>query len=338
MRETMTYTEFCRQWISEEKYIVCHTSGSTGRPKEILLPKSEMSKSAWRTIGFFGLNGNSRLHSCISPDFIGGKMMAVRAFMLIDGFNGRIPGNLTYEKPSNRPLENYEGSKIDLLAVVPSQMEWIVSKAEEERNGMASHSLPEIGAILVGGAPVASSLRKKIEESGLNAWETYGMTETASHIAVRKIEMNPSPFKPLPGIRISPENDCLAIEIEGWQRIVTNDIARIDGCGNFEILSRADNAIITGGKKVFPEEVEKEISAQFDFPVAISWEEDEKWGQKIVLLAETDSEKIEECEIIDRCRLVVEGYKVPKRVIFGKIPRTANGKVARKVCSNKKML
>lgn len=313
----MTYDDFLAEWRNDSDSIRCFTSGSTGAPQPILLPKREVLASARRTVDFFNLGKDSFLYSCVSPDFIGGKMVAVRAFS-IDPAAPRFG----YENPSNRPLAGYDGPLIDLLSVVPSQMEWIVDNLAD---------VPSLGAILVGGSFIPDSLRRKIAASRLNAWETYGMTETASHVALRKIEWPQSPFSPLPGIKISDADGCLRIDIEGWKQVITHDLVRIDGEGRFEIYGRSDNVIITGAKKVFPEEVEALLEGVFPFDLAISWEPDEKWGQKVVMIADCNpAGEWSEQRIITACKGILPPHQVPKGVVYGRVPRTPNGKIRRK--------
>lgn len=299
----------------------CHTSGSTGVPKSIYLPKREMLRSAERTISFFGLHPGATLYSCISPDYIGGKMMGIRALAL--GYDPAREDNRTrfcYETPSNRPLSEATVNRIDLLAVVPSQMQWIVDHQE---------MMPEFGAILVGGSSIPKSLREAIEDSGLPAWESYGMTETSSHIALRKIKKEPAPFTPLQGIRVSSEEGALAIEMEGWQRIETNDMVHIYADGGFEILGRKDNVIISGGKKIHPEKVEDLLREGLGIDVAITSREDKKWGEKVVLVLE--SSELSDEEIIGVCKGLLDNYLVPKEIIRHSIPRTETGKISRKL-------
>lgn len=310
----MTYEDFFEEWHNDKEFVKCHTSGSTGQPKEIVLPKIEMLKSARRTLRHFSLNPQSHFHSCISPDFIGGKMMAVRA---IDS-----GAQLTWETPSNRPLEGIKFERIDLLAVVPSQMVHILDHLTE---------IPIIGAIIIGGSAIPDNLRKRIAESGLNAWETYGMTETASHIALRHISSKPTSFEPLEGIKVSTDSESrLVIEIEGWQKITTNDMAEISESGNFRIIGRADNVIISGGKKIHPEETERILEKELGVPVLITSEPDEKWGERVIMTIEDEYGADEDNKIISICKKCIPSESVPKRIVHGTIPRTPNGKKQRK--------
>lgn len=307
----MTWTELEEEWLGPGNVLHCHTSGSTGTPKAIELPKLQVAASAGRTVSFFGLGPDSHLHSCLAPDYIGGKMMMIRAMICGGGF--------TWEKPSNRPLADGKEKRIDLLCVVPSQLLHIVHNTTH---------LPEIKNILVGGSPVSGTLRKEVAASGLAVWETYGMTETASHIAIRRVTDPQGPFRPLPGIAVSAPAGTLEIEIAGWQRFVTNDIAEIESDGSFQILGRADNVIITGGLKVHPESVERKLGALLPFPVMLTSEPDEKWGERTVLLVENPTMTID--EIMAKCRSLLAAHEIPKEIRIAAIPRTANGKIRRK--------
>lgn len=308
----MTYQEFLEEWESPATEIRCHTSGSTGTPACILLPKEQMRASARRTIEFFGLTSQSVLYSCISPDFIGGKMMLVRQQEL-----GCV---LESEQPSNRPLSSgCDVAVIDLLSVVPSQMIHLIDNID---------SLPDIRNILVGGSAIPSELRERIAASGLNAYETYGMTETASHVAIRKIEAGLSPFHTLPGITVEDVNGALRIDIDGWQSILTNDACVVLNPHEFEILGRLDNAIVSGGKKIHPEMVEQKLSSFLHFPFYITSQPDEKWGEAVVMMAEADCGLRRDIE--NFCRENLESHERPKRIVFlERLPRTPNGKILR---------
>lgn len=307
----MTYKQFEIDWESDSDFLVCHTSGSTGIPKDILLPKVQMRDSARRTISYFNLNANSHIHSCISPDFIGGKMVLVRS---------KVCGcSFSWEEPSNQPLNNYAGPDIDLISVVPSQMIHILDNIDK---------MPLIRNFLIGGSHIPDGLRRRISDSGVNAYESYGMTETASHIALRKILQSQTPFRALDGIHVEDSDGKLKIQIEGWQEFVTNDCAEILNNKEFYVLGRVDNVIITGGKKINPEILEHQLSAIINFPFAISSVPDEKWGEKLVLAAVCNDDDLSTIrQIVDK-RLT--GAEKPKAVIcLPQLPLTDNGKLKR---------
>lgn len=306
------------EWADESPFLRCHTSGSTGKPSDILLPKSEMIRSAARTARYFGLDSDSLLYCCISPDYIGGKMMYVRQQLL--------DCRLICEPPSNQPLIGADSDlHIDLLSVVPSQTIDILDRL---------HELPHIGNMLIGGSAIPSELRIRIAQSGMNAYESYGMTETSSHIAIRRVEAEEGYFQCLEGISVSETEGALKIRIEGWRDFLTNDAAEIREDGSFRILGRLDNAIISGGLKIFPEEVEKIISRHISVPFYISSEADSKWGRKVVMVIETDK-KFDSSGFLEKLRRKIAEelppHMIPKDIVaVDKFDYTPNGKIKRK--------
>lgn len=315
----MTFEKFRNIWLDKSECVACHTSGSTGTPKTILLPKSLMRLSAHRTNSFFGINSSSRLHCCVAPRFIGGKMMMVRAL--------EAGARITWESPSNRPLgEEAMHETIDLLAVVPSQMIHICRNL---------HKLPKIKNVIIGGSAISDNIRDTIIKSGIRAYETYGMTETASHIALRVVTDDPeSPFIPLDGVKIrSDDSKRLVICDSGFPEIITNDIAAIYPGGGFRIVGRIDDVIVTGAMKVHPAELERKVQGLFECRIAIGSVPDPKWNRALVLVLESN-EGIFPSEgetIITMLRDYLEPQEMPKRIeCMTRLPITEMGKLDRK--------
>lgn len=311
---SITFEDFIKEWRSGQPFIEARTSGSTGIPKEIRLDKEFVRQSACRTNSFFGITSESRLHSCVSPEYIGGKMMAVRS--------EEACCRLTWERPSNTPLLSVgKEERIDLLAVVPSQMLHIVDRMGD---------MPEIGSVIIGGSAINPSLRDKIVESGIKAYETYGMTETSSHIALRRVEREEKAFEVLPGIRVELDvRGCLVVVFDSGERVETNDLAVLTAEGGFIITGRHDHVIITGGKKVNPYDVEKRISGLISSPFMISSKPDEKWGNKVVLKIEGEGQDDTE-GMMEKMRHILEPWEMPKEIIpVERLERTQNGKLKR---------
>lgn len=308
----MDFSEFLIEWNNDEDSIKVHTSGSTGNPKELYLTKKFVEASALRTNEFFGIQQGSRLHSCVGADFIGGKMMAVRAEI--------AKAKFSFETPSNRPLQNLKHTtELDLVAVVPSQVPFILENLE---------SIPQINNLLIGGSFIHPELKKKIAESGINAYESYGMTETASHIALRKISKEETPFKLFPGIRISLDKDqCLIIKFEEGTEIVTNDVASLISDSEFYIKGRKDQMIISGGRKINPIDLESRISKYITVPFIITGIPDEKWGEKIILIIEGTTVYP---NLKEELRKVLLNWELPKEIYYVEsLPKTSNGKLLR---------
>ncbi|MDE6558951.1 MAG: AMP-binding protein [Muribaculaceae bacterium] len=335
------YAGFINEWLDYgNQFFKAQTSGSTGVPKKIQLSRKIMTESAQRTISFFGIDRSWLLLSCISAKYIGGKMMAVRALI--------SQASLRCIQPSNHPsIEDAVRWKGNILiAVVPSQMWHILSIPFTESEKKRIH-------FLIGGAAIPPELRRQIVESGVQAWETYGMTETASHIALRKVTQRDEYFQALPGITLSKcDNDTLAISLQDNVRLVTNDLVEFNGDGRFRILGRADNVIITGGLKVIPELLEHKISrilaqdsimAATISEVMVTSRPDSLWGEALTLLVEIHSaEENNQEEICGKIywllrkhfktpESTLQSHEIPKHIeIISALPRTANGKLQRR--------
>ena len=240
---------------------------------------------------------------------------------------------LTSEAPSNRPLESADLEReISLLSVVPSQMQFLLERQD---------SLKAVRTVLIGGSPIPSVLRRAIALSRFDAWESYGMTETASHIALRKVTADASaPFVALPGIKVSASGDgCLVISLPGCADIVTTDIAEVLSDSEFRILGRADNCIISGGIKIIPEQLEQMLGPFVAFPYCISSVADDKWGERLVMVVEKGDSVLTDdivCKAVSLRlaqykKMLDLGVKTPKEVVcVSRLPLLANSKVDRR--------
>lgn len=303
---------FLHQWYDDSSYIVAYTSGSTGNPKEIHLLKRDMIASAKLTCDFFGIESSSLLHLPLSVDYIAGKMMIVRAI-----YSG---ASLFAERPSNTPLNNIRlNDRIALSAIVPSQIPGLID----------SENFSLIDNLIIGGAPITEDAEQTLLDSGINAYCTYGMTETCSHIALRHIGTDF--FTALGDVTIcSDDRGCLVADTPhlSVRRVVTNDLVEIIDNRHFKWLGRIDNVINTGGIKVFPEDIERRISHLFgNIAFYISSRESAKWGREIVLMIES-AHKIPDLE--QSIREVLPSHLVPKAIIYSNFfERTSTGKIKR---------
>lgn len=315
--EDREYERFCAKWTDGSECIEARTSGSTGAPKSILLPKSDMVLSARATNSFFGINSESLLVVPLSANYIAGKMMMVRAM--------EAGCRLWCERASNRPLatsmEGWDDCAIDLVAIVPSQMDGLI----------ASEHFGRVRNVIVGGAPMSEAQERMAAESGATFYATYGMTETCSHVALRRC--GEEWYRGLPGVRLTTdERGCLIIEREGVTDptpVVTNDIVELRNEREFRWVGRADNVIISGGLKVSPEEVERKIGGLIARPFYVGKEGDEKWGERPVLYIEGDGQ-IDAEGLRTKLKDVLPRHEMPGRIEMVKqIARTENGKIKR---------
>lgn len=311
----MTTASFIRQWMEADTSIAAHTSGSTGTPKPIALSKSDMASSAGATIDFFGITSSDLLALPLSPDYIAGKMMIVRAMM--------SRATLWAEPPSRRPMTLLGPDvSVKLAAIVPQQIDGAIEARCSIRH------------IIVGGDAVPPDLEQKAlaGRPDTSWWSTYGMTETCSHVALRPFGSDT--YTALPGVSFSTGPDgCLVISRWGatWSPVMTRDIVELLTPSSFRFIGRADNAIVSGALKIHPEEVERLIApAMGQRRFYVTSRPSALWGREVVVAVEGEEDPDGGEALLARLASLTGPIKRPRGVIF--IPAfsmTDSGKVRR---------
>lgn len=318
---------FLKEWMGGGDFITAHTSGSTGRPKEILLPKKDMLVSARATNRRFGIDSHSRMLCPLSARYIAGKMMIVRAYEAGCEVAFCAPSNDFWEKEET--VRYMAQGDVALLPIVPSQAISLL----KSRNHPA---LLPVRNIIIGGASLPSETEEQLIASlpGVTeAFATYGMTETCSHVALRKL--GNGNFNAMPGIAFSSDDrDCLIIIAPEYSfgRLQTNDIVTLRGDDRFIWRGRFDNVINSGGIKIFPEEVERKLEGLLPSRFYLKGVPDPKWGETAALVIEDtpDIREIPDKQLLAICNSVLTGAERPKLVIrIATFPLTSNGKIKR---------
>lgn len=309
--------KFLLDWQDTNPFMEAKTSGSTGLPKTIKLSKQAMVNSAIATGDFFKIKPGDKVLLCLPASYIAGKMMLVRAMVL--GLE------LDLIKPKT-VLDLNPNKQYHFAAMVPMQVQKNVK------------NIGNIINLIVGGAQVSNQLKEAIQSLNTKVYETYGMTETVSHIAVKPINnlhnsntnslVNQS-FKTLPNIAISQDNrGCLVIEapLIAEKTIVTNDVVKLHSDSSFEWIGRFDNVINSGGIKLFPEQIEAKLQGKINERFFITSDTDETLGERVILIIEANSNSLKSS--------VFEGlgaFERPK-VIYAveNFVETTSGKVQRK--------
>lgn len=316
----MTIEEFLAQWNDTSDVIEVHTSGSTGKPKRLLVEKRRMVNSARITCDFLGLKEGDSALLCMPLDYIAGKMVVVRS--LVSHLH------LISVMPSSHPLKDVT-QPIDFAAMVPLQVYSSMQEpAERER-------LMSIRHLIIGGGAIDDSLESQLQQFPNAVWSTYGMTETLSHIALRRISGENSSlwYSPLDGVDVSLSSDsCLEIYAPqvNPEKLHTNDIAELrtlpDGSKEFRILGRKDNVIDSGGIKIQAEEVERLLRPHLSCGFMITKVSDARLGEAVTLLVESDDVD----NILAVCKHVLPRHWVPRHIFpESHIPITETGKPAR---------
>ena len=316
----MTLEEFLAQWNDTSDVIEVHTSGSTGKPKRLLVEKRRMVNSARITCDFLGLKEGDSALLCMPLDYIAGKMVVVRS--LVSHLH------LISVTPSSHPLKDVT-QPIDFAAMVPLQVySSLQEPAERER-------LMSIRHLIIGGGAIDDSLESQLQQFPNAVWSTYGMTETLSHIALRRISGENSSlwYSPLEGVDVSLSSDsCLEIYAPqvNPEKLHTNDIAELrtlpDGSKEFRILGRKDNVIDSGGIKIQAEEVERLLRPHLSCGFMITKVSDARLGEAVTILIESD----DAYSTLSICKHVLPKHWVPRHVLpISHIPLTETGKPAR---------
>ncbi len=322
---------FLQNWHAGQQTFTLRTSGSTGEPKPVTLTRAQMEASAQMTGAALGLSAGDRALVCLSTDYIAGVMMLVR---------GAVLGlNLTIVPPSGNPLKDFPPeTRFDFTAMVPLQLQKILAETPQNLgilNGMK--------AILVGGAPISPALEAQLQAVSAPTFHTYGMTETVSHIALRRVNGDAveSVFRPLPGVTLGTDGrGCLTISapVTGGETLVTNDRVDLQADGSFVWLGRVDNVVNSGGVKVQLEAVERALAAAVFAEtgsarrVAVFSLPDNRLGQKVAAVIEGAPFPAERLSAIKkRMEAGLPRFHVPRDYYFlPRLPETRTGKVDRR--------
>lgn len=314
----MTLQDFLKTWYDDSTHLLVHTSGSTGTPKPMMVEKARMKASARMTCSFLGLNAGDRALLCMPLDYIAGKMMVVRA--LTWGLQ------LVETTPSGHPLADENLLPLDFAAMVPMQ---VYNSLQVEGECLR---LRKIRHLLIGGGEVNDLLASQLRAFPEAVWSTYGMTETLSHIALRRLSGQDASewYTPLEGVDLSTDKDsCLVIKAPdvAENTVKTNDIVEMHPDGRrFKVVGRKDNVICCGGLKIQAEKVEKMLQPHWTTPFYITKQKDEKFGEIPVMVTEEGDKKLLE----DILKDILPKYWLPKKIVFvGKLPRTETGKPKR---------
>lgn len=307
---------FLDEWHNKSPFIKVRTSGSTGIPKEITVRKTQMDQSARITSSFLGLKKNDKALLCLPVSYIAGKMMVVRA--LIAGLDLHIL------KPDGHPLAGLN-QHIDFVAMTPMQVYNSLQVPEEAKK------LKEIRIVIIGGGFIDKEIEEALSEFPNNIYSTYGMTETLSHIALRKLNSKETSgyYVPFPSVKLSVSKEgTLVIDapLVCDNILYTNDIVELLPDGRFKILGRKDNVINSGGIKIQTEILEEKISSFLKSGFAITSVPDNKFGEAIVLLSEDEIDTETFNEYLPK-------QEIPKYILkVDKIPLTVSNKIDRAKC------
>lgn len=306
---------FVNEWNENKEEFIVKTSGSTGIPKEIKLSRNQLIASAKRTNSFFNLNENSHTFNCLPFESIAGKMQVVRA--LVGDFK------LTVVEPSRNPFKQLdENENFDFIPLSPIQLYELVQTKDLKQF--------ENTRFLLGGSILSSDLKHQFLASNLSIFQGYGMTETVSHIALKRLE---DPFyQLLEGVSIDSSEDKTIIfdKILTIENLAVTDVLNFNSENEFEFIGRRDFAINSGGIKIHPEPIEAFIHKILQIELVFIGIKDLKYGEICVCVCENMLSENQKSMIEEKIRENFSSYAVPKRYFQHTIEKGNYGKILRK--------
>jgi len=312
--------QFIAEYLSDEPVVKIQTSGTTGSPKILEIEKMKMKISAAKTAEYFKFKKEQDVLLVLPVDYIAAKMMIVRAF--------EHQLNLVYYEPKVNFLTAIkQDEKFYFCPITPMQAKVCL------QDKIAEKKMKNIQHILLGGAPVDAGLFQLIKKQTNSYYHSYGMTETLTHIAIKKLNGNNNQdFQLLENIRISKdERSCLVVDAPEFsnQPIITNDLVDIKNNNSFEWLGRFDNIINSGGIKIVPEQIEQQIQYLIQQPFYISAIPDSVLGQKMILQIESEK-RLNTNDLLNQIKQILPANQSPKLIkVVHKFNRTSSGKIIR---------
>lgn len=308
--------DFLKAWYDDSDSFSAFTSGSTGKPTNVVLYKEYAEASARATIQYLGLSPGSNALLSMPAKYIAGRMMIIRALI------GRF--NLLTIPPASCPA--IPDMPIELAAFTPHQFQNIIRSAVDITSLQINH-------VLLGGSPVPDNLIRGIDRFSGRIYETFGMTETYSHVAMRKrYPIEDDYFEAVGPTSFSDQDGKLQIQAPhlGIEDLQTNDVVELDGTRRFRWLGRADHVINSGGIKIHPESVESKLKASIPNPHFIAGQPDPVYGQRVVLVVQKVDNGLTESEILSRMDERLEKYEKPKSIVWvDTMMYTPTGKINR---------
>lgn len=316
---------FCKNWNNGREHFGFYTSGSTGQPKKIELYRTQLEASAKSTIDYLHLTSEENIFVCLNTALIAGSMMLVRGMTL--------ECELFIDEPTSHPLDNITiDHKYTFASFVPMQLSCLYNNQPEN-----ILKLSRFKNVLIGGSALHPKLEEILEKVSTNIFHTYGMTETVSHIALKKLGTDKY-FNALPGVQLKlDERGCLCIQSSSTlnQWIFTNDIVDLINEKQFTVLGRADEVINSGGHKIFPNKIETALHEIIDElkldvnELFVSNKPDKKFGELLIaVICGKEFTTSELGSLTKKMRSKVHPYEIPKKFCFlNQFEKTNSGKI-----------
>ena len=286
--------------------LVIATSGSSGPPKAAVLTHAAVEASARATSERLQVTDNDHWLACLPLAHVGGLSVITRSLItgttltVIDGFDADV-------------VSASEATLVSLVATALQRIDPSLFRA-----------------IVLGGA------RPPVDRPP-HCIATYGLTETGSGVVYNGKPLNSVEIEIRDGevhVRGPMLLRCYRdgtspLTSDGW--LPTGDLGFLRDDGSLHVEGRRGDVINTGGEKVWPDDVERQLIQHPDIhDVAVTGLPDNEWGQIVAAFVVSARPNLSLDEIRAHCRAQLPGYALPKQLeLVEAIPRTALGKVRR---------
>lgn len=262
--ESQAYSKMSSSQESAPLAVLMLTSGSSAAPKVVALTLQNLLFSAEGSMLKLPLKSQDRWLLPLPLFHVGGLLLLVRAFQ-------KGLAVVISELSASQALLKHRAT---FLSLVPTQLYRLCAELPS--------APPFLKGILIGGAPLGTSLFKEATSRGYKIFTSYGMTEMCAQatldLSPTIVDGQPTVGTPLPyrklklradgeilvqgetlfaGYWSREEGIHLPLDEEGWFR--TNDLGRLTEEGNLLVVGRKDRLFISGGENVSPEEIEKAL-------------------------------------------------------------------------------
>jgi len=339
---------------TDDIHLLMYTSGTTGKPKAAARTYKSDYHMANAVCHEMAL-GPDDVYLAIAPMYAAASMGYVFATMMSGGTLAVVPNFVP-----DQFFAEIDKKQATWTFMVPIMYEWALSVPEEIR---AENDISSIQHIASCGAPLHNATAAKImkcfpnaqvsnwlgaSEFGFISKYVYGETPVAEgcvgkpvfdlELAVFDDQGNRTPVNE-PGVLYGrgysmwegylnkPEATDESFLGHEWGTV--GDIARLGEDGNFYIVDRKSDMIITGGLNVYPVEIENVLLTNDSVAdVAVIGVPDEKWGEavKALVVKAPGTDPLEE-DLLVYCKDKLAGFKAPKSVDFiDQVPRSMIGK------------
>jgi fatty-acyl-CoA synthase len=338
------------QGTDDDPVLLVYTSGTTGQPRGAVHTQAGLAWNAIAACDCAGLTRDDHVLTVLPMFHVGGlniqTLPALLAGATVTLHRRFDAGGWLADVAARRPT---------LSLLVPATLRAVLDHPDWPRTDLSS-----LRAVYTGSQIVPQSLFEAFHARGIPLGQVYGATETGpvsicTRIAGALAHAGAAGRPALgcevrlladDGRDVAPgETGEIALRAPNLARgywrdphnaafqrdwFHTGDLARRDESGNYWIVGRSNDLIISGGENLYPAEIEHALLACPDIAeAAVLGVPDARWGEAAVAaVVKRPGSALDEAAVLRVLEGRLARFKHPRRVVFvASLPKTALGKV-----------